>query len=387
MITLHSNASLLNTSNLLRTGQRGTWQGTSDVQGQQTQALSNLQNKALDALAKAIPGMNAARPSQSDAEDYTPDKIADRISSFVAAGLQNARAQGKSEEEVQALYDSAVKGAEKGFKEAKDILDSLHVLNGSIADQVAETEQKTFDALDAISPSRQQAASASTTSASTVGVAAAQRYQRADDFQLSLQTREGDRIQVSFSRDVAAQASLAMAADDQGNAALSLDVSRSESTGFHFSVEGDLSADELEAIQNLVRDVGDVANEFFNGDVQKAFDQVSGISFDSSQLSSMKLQMTRTEQYSAAQRYQQTQNLSNPEQTKSGQLLGHLLNGLDQSAQDPALEFLDQARQAISQIMSGLVEQDARYQDAATDQQSKYQSNLGRLLESLQSLD
>lgn len=384
MITLHSNALLQSTSNLLRAGQRGTWQDS--AQDQPTQALSNLQNKALDALAKAIPGMDAAGLRRSSAEDYTPDKIADRISSYVAAGLQNARAQGKSEEEVQALYESAVEGVEKGFAEAKEILDSLQVLNGSIAEQVAETEQKTFDALDAISPGRQSSESAGVTSASAVGVAAAERYQRADDFQLSLQTREGDRIQVSFSRDFAAQASLAMAADDQGNAALSLDVSRSESSGFYFSVQGDLSADELEAVQNLIHDVGDVANEFFNGDVQKAFDQVSGIAFDSSQLSSMKLQMTRTEQYSAAQRYQQTQNLSNPEQVKSGQLLGHLSNALNQSAQDPALEFLDQARQAVSQIMSGLVEQDTRYQEAATDQQSKYQSNLGRLLESLQNL-
>lgn len=345
-----------------------------------SQALSSMQDKALDSLASKIPGMDSSKLRKLDASEYTPDKIAGRISHVVAAGLANARASGKSEEEVQALYDSAVKGVEQGFKDAKEILSGLKLLSGGIADQVAETEQATFNALGEISPTRQ---SQPTSSVSAMSVA--ERYSKAEDFSLTLQTREGDKVKVTFSHNLAAQGSFSAAADSDGNQVAVFDLSRSESSGFQFSVDGDLNPDELEAIQNLVRDVGQVANEFFNGDVQKAFEQAPDISFDGSQLASMRLHMSRSEQYSAAQAYRQTDASSSADQGQSGLRLGHLSRQLSDAAQNPMLAFVDQAKEAISQIMQGMMEQDTRFKDAAQDQQASYQENMARLLNSVQS--
>jgi hypothetical protein len=380
VVTLQSQLSSLSTAYTPKTNSHASGRANQAVPDT-AQALSGLQNKALESLAREIPGMEASKFKDLDASDYTPEKIADRISQVVATGLANARANGKSEEDVQALYESAVKGVERGFKEAKEILSNLKVLNGSIADQVGATERATFDALGEISPSHQPQASKGVTA-----LAVAERYQQADDFELSLETRDGDRVKVSFSRDLSASSSMAVAADGQGNRAAVLDVSRTESSGFRFSVEGDLSADELEAIQNLVRDVGQVANQFFNGDVQKAFEQAPDIAFDRSQLASMRLHMSRSEQYSVAQRYQQTQQLQNPNQAQSELRLGHLTREMSESAQSPLLAFLDQAKEAVSQLMQGLVEQDSRFKDASSDQQSLYRSNLDRLLGAFETL-
>ncbi len=53
---------------------------------------------------------------------------------------------------MQQLYDAAVSGVAQGFKEARDILDHLELLQGGIKTQVDETEQKTFAALAEIAP-------------------------------------------------------------------------------------------------------------------------------------------------------------------------------------------------------------------------------------------
>jgi hypothetical protein len=376
VINIHSYSASQANFRSLATASQGAGQGLKTL-NEPAKALSSLQDGALKALAREIPGMEASEFSNLDASEYTPDKIADRIGQFVALGLDNARARGKSEEAVQSLYDSAMKGVEQGFKEAKEILKSLDLLGGGIGEQVKATEDATFAALEKLSPANRSQGTAGT---ATLGMASAQRYQRAEDFELSLQTKDGDTVKISFSRDFAAQQSNATVMDEQGKRVSLMEVSQSESSGYQFKVEGNLSVEEIDAIQALVSDVGKVANDFFRGDVEKAFAQVSNVAFDDSQLASMNLRMSRTEQYSAVQQYQQTQQLENPEQVQSGRRLGHLMREMSDSVQNPALEFLSQAREAASQIMRGLVEQDSRFQDASPERQSKYRDDMERLL-------
>ena len=377
---IHSQLARLSTAHGQRAGSAASTQ-PAQVGADSATALSNLQGKALERLAREIPGMDAQGLQKLDPADYTPEKIADRIGGFVAAGLESARARGKSEEEIQALYDSAVKGVQKGFAEAKDILSNLKVLNGDIAEQVKATETSTFDRLAELSPSKQKPPTTGTAgTAGTASLGIAQRYRQAEAFDLTLKTREGDEVKISFSHASDVQGSFAAISDAEGNGAAILDLSRSEASGYRFSVQGDLSADEIDAIQSLVQDVGDLANEFFNGDVQKAFEQAPDVSFDSSQLASMRLHMSRSEQYSAVQRYQQAQQPDNPDQARSGLRLGHLARELSNAAQNPLLAFLDKANEAANQLMQGLVAQDGRFKDASEEQQSRFQDRLGQLL-------
>ena len=296
-------------------------------------ALSSLQEKALGAIAREIPGMDVSGLKKLDPNEYTPEKVADRITSFVAMGLENARARGKSEEEIQALYESAVKGAEQGFKEAKDILSNLKVLEGNVAEQVDATEKLTFEGLAKLSPTQPKTETEATQAPSTTsGVAVAERYQNAEDFSLKLKTRDGDEVEISFSRNFEAQGRFGFSQDGEGNSAAVLDVSQSEKTGYGFSVKGDLSEDELKAIQTLVQDVGKLAKDFFGGDVQKAFEQAPDVRFDSSQLASMNLTMSRSESYSAARVYEGTQRLEQPESVQNaGRRLGHMMRELRDS--------------------------------------------------------
>lgn len=349
-------------------------------------ALSSLQEKALGAIAREIPGMDVSGLKKLDPNEYTPEKVADRITGFVAMGLENARARGKSEEEIQALYESAVKGAERGFKEAKDILSNLKVLEGNVAEQVDATEKLTFEGLAKLSPLQPKTETEAVPAPSTTsGVAVAERYQQAEDFSLKLKTRDGDEVEINFSRNFNAQSRFAVSQDGEGNSAAILDVSQSENTGYLFSVKGDLSEDELKAIQTLVQDVGQLAKDFFGGDVQKAFEQAPDVRFDSSQLAAMNLTMSRSESYSAARIYEGTQRLEQPESVQNaGRRLGHMRRELRDSVERPELGFLEQRDQAAGRILQGLVEQDGRFQAADTDQQARYREYVERLLSSLE---
>ncbi|MBK1718487.1 DUF5610 domain-containing protein [Thiocystis violacea] len=381
-MSIESQLSLVSSRFTLKSTSQSWSQGTTVGQNPSQTALSSLQEKALNALAREIPGMESSSLKALDPAEYTPDKVAGRIGQFVAMGLENARASGKSEEEVQALYDSAVKGVEQGFKEAKEILSNLKLLDGPVAEQVEATEKATFEALAGLSPS--QSGEGVTETTAMTGMAVAQRYQKAEDFELNLTTRDGDKVRVSFSRNLDAQGSFAVSSDGEGNRAAVMDLSRSESSQYAFSVEGDLSVDEIDAIQNLVRDVGKVANDFFSGDVQKAFEKVSDVAFDGSQLASMNLRMSRSEQFSAAKIYEGTQRLEEPEQARSGRRLGHMMRELRDSFEKPELGFLDQAGKEASNIMKGLVQQDSRFKDASEEQQTLYKKNFERLLSSLE---
>ncbi|KGK41892.1 hypothetical protein LH51_11320 [Nitrincola sp. A-D6] len=338
-------------------------------------ALNQLQSKILESMLQHIPGMNLEGLKKLDASNFTPEKVSDRISNFVAQGMEMARARGDSEEKVQAMYDRAMKGVEKGFEEAKDILSGLKMLEGKIADDVARTEELTFDKLRALSPEQN-------TAMGLVSMSAAQRFERADSFELNITTREGDQVNIRFDRSEAFQSGMAAAVDGEGNSAMVFDMSRTQSSGFSFAIEGDLNVDEIDSIQNLIRDVGQLADEFYHGDVQKAFEQVGGLSLDASQLNAFDLSMTRTEVRSMASQYQQTQQLSDAEeQSRPERRLGQLMQQLKEQINNPMLEFMQQQQDFAKSLMQSLVEQDVRFKQADTEQQGRYRDNLSSLLQ------
>lgn len=329
----------------------------------------------LGKLAEKIPGMTTEKLSGLDAKNFTPDKVADRISDFVASGLAAAKSRGASDERLQQMYDAAVKGVEKGFKEAREILDNLNVLQGDIKAQVDETEQKTFDALADIAPGSREA-----TAQAVLG--AAERYRNSEDMSVKVQTQDGDEVTISFSRNQSYDATYGAGADNQGNSVAWMDVSRSESTQYQFSVQGELDEGEIDALQQMVRDTAGVADEFFNGDVQKAFDQSAGIRFDASELSSMELNMSYSRSLSQAASYEQVGSLEQPAD-KPGLRLGQLMKDLAESAGAPSLGFLQSPAQAGRDLMTGLVEQDSRFSDAMKELQDSYRNNLKQLLDAV----
>lgn len=195
----------------------------------------------------------------------------------------------------------------------------------------------------------------------STAISAATRYQKAESFSLELQTKEGDKVTVRFGYRLDQTETYQANRSEQQRSSY-FELSRQEKSHFQFQVEGNLNEDELDAINNLIRDVGQISNDFFNGDFQQAFDQASEFKLDKSQLASMALHLKRTETSSAATAYQQVKNL--PEfETNLPKGLQHAASVMERSQQNPLLSFTDSLRSFQLELLDQLVKQDSRFQE------------------------
>ncbi|WP_158965487.1 DUF5610 domain-containing protein [Paraglaciecola sp. L3A3] len=107
---------------------------------------------------------------------------------------------------------------------------------------------------------------------------------------------------------------------------------------FSFSVTGELDEGELQAIGKLVNDVNVLAEEFFNGDIETAFNQALELGFDDKELTGFALQLTKVENTQVIKAYEAVShfdedNLENEDPSKAvkpvADYLEKLLNVLD----------------------------------------------------------
>lgn len=104
-------------------------------------------------------------------------------------------------------------------------------------------------------------------------------YVRKDKANLDISTQEGDRVQIRFrSREGYVSQTSSGATGGERN------VYAFSSGKIEISVDGELNDEELAAIGELVNKVETLANDFFAGDVQKAFESAASLGFDASQI-------------------------------------------------------------------------------------------------------
>jgi len=343
---------------------------------------SGTANEALlGKLASNVPELKTGDVADLADNDFSPEKIAERISNFVALGLQNARNEGKSEAEIQQKYEAAVAGVQKGIDEAREILGNLNFLTDDISSMIDDTEDLTFKALDAINPAN--SSNTPSISAYQSQAAAVERFASAETFSLDLKTQDGDTVKIVFANQSEQSSAFAYNEDDNGNYSALYQLNQSQSSSFQFQVQGDLDEGELEAISNLISEVTEISNEFFNGDVQKAFDTASQFQLDKTELSSINLQLTKSQEYSAASSYRTVQNNSASPAEKLG---GHFINNFDQAIQQPTLDFLQDIQKVSQQLLDSLVKQDDRYLNADDQQQGIFDNSLNKIHSIIQSM-
>jgi hypothetical protein len=121
--------------------------------------------------------------------------------------------------------------------------------------------------------------------------AATLRYQRTERAGLYIVTQEGDvvRLRIKVS-DSASAAPSDGTGDGTQVAQLAVDAHSSVKISFH--VDGNLNADELDAIRSVVEQVGTLADQFFAGDVPAAFAAAQDLNIDGSQLAKVGLRLS-----------------------------------------------------------------------------------------------
>ncbi len=203
-------------------------------------------------------------------------------------------------------------------------------------------------------------------------------FQHSQTMTMTLQTREGDKVAVDFRQLYEQYASYSeMKQAEQGPQGVRYFESREamEMTAFEerfaFSVEGDLNEDELAAIYDVFAQVDELANEFYNGNIEKAFEQAVALNIDFGQLQSLDLSLEKSTtqvvsyQQAAMSQYQSVQQ-SDEQAADYGVDMGELPPYLQ--AWQQAIARLDEqfanARSAFDEMMAGTLAQRFGEQDS-----------------------
>jgi len=291
-----------------------------------------------------------------------PNPFADTILRFIEVQLQRDLAEGASQEELQSRLQAGLEGFKDGYGQAYDQLAASGLLSETVMAEIEGTReqvlagiQKLADelgvelAMDAEKP-QGTIVSAPLAPAATAPVVAnpgkqilssvlrdvqiIEQYQKATskmqtyehlgrskssasqgsnqsfaygvketrDFSLKLRTADGDSVSIRLS---AGQTGVSRF--NQDGSATQLGLYGEQQAGFAFSVEGELDEGELRALTDLLNQVANVSEQFFSGDLDRAFNLASNMNFDSSEISTfdVALSMTRTESASVANVEQQ----------------------------------------------------------------------------------
>ena len=292
--------------------------------------------RALDKVLSARGSNGLDRTSGTD--EYTPEKVADRIVGFIQSIVGQEPDEGKRSE----LLEQARAGIEKGFAEARDILDRLGVLKGNVADSVNRTYELIQSGLDRLaskgsdenSDGAENKQDPDVVAATQAGFVAAS-YSTNQTTSLIVNTQDGDRVTIDISKQ--ATTSRTEVAGSTGDAGFnSIQASREASVSFSFSVEGNLDKDEQKAIDKLIKRIDKVSDRFFDGKVQSAFDKAAKIKFDSEELADYSLSLSSTQTYRAVAAYQEAQpTAAEPEEGSLGDAaaLGGEVRGLIDEAE------------------------------------------------------
>jgi len=209
----------------------------------------------------------------------------------------------------------------------------------------------------------------------SLSISASERFSSAESFSLTLKTREGDNVTINFSNQASFQANIA-GTKNKNDSAASISLETSSSSNFHFSIEGDLNEDEKKAINNLVKELSGIADSFFAGNVQEAFNNATNFKLDGSQLAAVDFSLNQNQSYSRTAVYESIQQLSEPMQLTKA--LQPLREGLRKQLEN-AMQVIEHANDITGSLLRNLIEQDNRYFQASTQSKPQLNSNLAAL--------
>ncbi|MDP2747220.1 DUF5610 domain-containing protein [Pseudomonas sp.] len=320
------------------------------------------------------------------ANDYTPEKVAGRILSFIEQRLQSEQAAGADTGKLQKLLDQARSGVEKGFAEARKILDGMGVLQGKVASDIDDTYQKIQDGFSDLN--KRFNPDAALVEGSTKIAAYSERFAaKAETFEMEVTTRDGDRLRISIAQASANWSQSGVVASSNGNGSSVVASSQSGSLqigAWQVSVEGELDDKERAALEKLFGQVQELSNKFYAGDLSGAFDRAMALEMDGEQLASMSLRLTQTTVRQATDAYSAVAQ-------DGGQAASAVNSSLIDYAQG-LLEALRSANQVVEEgtgktslldLLKGGFSLDERFDSGRLDKAEQLNS---RLLDGLQNL-
>ncbi|WP_019601492.1 DUF5610 domain-containing protein [Teredinibacter turnerae] len=242
-------------------------------------------------------------------EGASPEQLQSRLQAGMDGFLQGynealeqLKAMGFYEGSVKAAVDETYEQMMSGFKELADqyglempnvaeqssdsskltqpVQDAPQVISSSPADAFAGFLAKIYEKIEATSLANLMAPTSDFYSFLDAEASESR------SFSFNLRTQDGDQVTIETYAD------RGMRAQGDGDS-VRLDVAGMENLSFR--VKGELDADELNAISDLLSQVNDIADVFFSGDVEQAFNKALEIGFDSDEIARFSVNLTHVQ--------------------------------------------------------------------------------------------
>jgi hypothetical protein len=244
--------------------------------------------------------VNPAMPS------FDVSAVVDNVMKFVENRVRLAEADGASDDELEGMLDAARSGVESGFSQAREQIEALEKMNKPLGERIDQAESGIYEridqlqevvlppkekergVIDEIQTSSRDLAPRKSESASYV-----KAYQRnSESFQFELTTQDGDTVKIFASSDQSYYAE-GLRARGEGGSIRYAGAELSSQFGYRLSVEGDLDEQELLAIEDLLNQVNELSEEFYNGDLDTAFSMALEINSDPSEIAKFSLNLSQ----------------------------------------------------------------------------------------------
>lgn len=263
------------------------------------------------------------------------DKVVDTVLKFVEKRIVGAQADGASDDELKGMFSAARKGVEQGFSEAREQINALGKMNESLESNIDTSEDRIYQGVDSLEnrllesepgtqtsiPALQptttvaaQSGSVTTSEASSVRESRSTDYSRqnvstqndtpalkrfsylearreqSETFSFQLTTQDGDTVDISAFYDQSLALESMRARGEDGAVRYS-NFDYRESGGFDLVIQGSLDAGEKQAIADLLAQVDALAMEFYEGDLQTAFQMALEITSDPNEIAQFSLNL------------------------------------------------------------------------------------------------
>ena len=257
------------------------------------------------------------------------EKVAKNVMRFVGGVIRGAADGGASDEKLNGLFSQAREGVSRGFAMAEK--DLAGFMNEELENGISKSRELIDTGIDDLETdifNRQGVENGNVARVSTLAAASVSNEQSG---QLSIRTRDGDEVTFSFESLQSFQASQQTSfqtqsiSDGSGDGATTTSVSAQQTTAFEyyersgisFSLKGELDEAEMKSIADLVGQVQDLADTFYKGDVDKAFEEALSLGFDDKELVGYALQLNRSTQTDVLKAYENIQHYNEDKDQRS----------------------------------------------------------------------
>jgi hypothetical protein len=302
--------------------------------------FNNILQKAYQRIAD---GTSQASVSQASAQKYeSADKISANqasttILNSISRQLQSDEANGASNDALLSRLDAGLEGFIKGFSAAKEQVEGMGLLTPATATEIEDTYDRVTNGIEqlrnSINNAENNLSSDEVSNLNRVDLAVDRS--QSESFSLQLTTRDGDAVSIDISRQSYNEFS---ATGQASNLSSSFKFNQTDfsSSSFSLSVTGELDEGELTAIDQLLASVDGIATDFYQGNVDEAFEKMLDLEFDSSEFSRLDLNLQRTRMTNALAAYESTaSNTADKSSTRAlsanselNQLLDNIENAL-----------------------------------------------------------